>query len=172
MPVALRRLIVVAPLPRLYAGARNAKMDSRANSRYPITNYGGNTSAQSIRRARQGKLPAPVVEGTGISCEIVFASGEVERFGPGAPQFTVHFKNDRSLRYGFDEFASADAFVNGEIEVEGDLAGLLQLRTRIKDRVRFSASLKFIHSRLFKRETAVNREAISDHYQHGDEHDL
>ena len=64
-----------------------------------------------------------VVEGTGISCEIVFASGEVERFGPGAPQFTVHFKNDRSLRYGFDEFASADAFVNGEIEVEGDLAG-------------------------------------------------
>jgi cyclopropane-fatty-acyl-phospholipid synthase len=110
-----------------------------------------------------------IVEGTGISCEIVFASGEVERFGPSAPQFTLHFKNDRSLRYGFDEFAFADAFVNGDIEVQGDLAALLQLRTRIKDRVRFSAWLKFIRTLLFKHETAVNREAISDHYQHGDE---
>jgi cyclopropane-fatty-acyl-phospholipid synthase len=110
-----------------------------------------------------------IVEGTGISCEIAFASGQVERFGSGEPQFKLKFKNDRSLRYGFDEFAFADAFVNGDIEIDGDLGALLQLRTRLKDRVRFSAWLKFIHALLFKRETAVNRKAISDHYQHGDD---
>ena len=110
-----------------------------------------------------------IIEGTGISCEITFASGQTERFGAGDPQFKLHFRTNRPLRYGFDEFAFADAYVKGDIEVEGDMAALLRLRTRVKDRVRFSAWLKFVHALLFKRETSVNSQAITDHYQHGDE---
>jgi len=110
-----------------------------------------------------------VVASSGISCEIRLPSGEVRRFGPGAPAFTVTFKDDRRLRKSFDELAFADAYVNGDIEIEGDMAALLQLRTRIQDKVRLGPWLRFLGGLLFKRETDINRKAIESHYQFGDE---
>jgi cyclopropane-fatty-acyl-phospholipid synthase len=110
-----------------------------------------------------------VIEGAGISCEVMYPSGKIERFGLDEPQFKIRFRDYRLLRLNFDEFAFADAYVNGEIDVEGDMAALMRLRTCLKDKVRFSAWLKFIRTLLFKRETKVNREAIKDHYQYGDD---
>ena len=108
-----------------------------------------------------------IIAGTGISCEIGFPSGHIERFGPGDPQFSVRFKSRRPLHHGFDEFAFADAYVVGDVEIEGDMAALLQLRTRLKDRVRFPVWLKVLQAQLFKRDTTVNREVIAAHYEHG-----
>jgi cyclopropane-fatty-acyl-phospholipid synthase len=110
-----------------------------------------------------------IADATWISFEIRFASGKVERFGPGEPQFTLRFRNDRLLRSGFDEFSFAEAYVNGEFDIEGDLAALMRLRTRLKDKVRVSAWLRFVLALLFRRETRVNRAVIESHYQLGDE---
>ena len=110
-----------------------------------------------------------IIDATGISCEIRSASGKVERFGPGEPQFTLRFSNDRLLRSGFDEFSFAEAYVNGEFDIMGDLAALMQLRTRLKDKVRVSAWLRFVLALLFRRETRVNLAVIESHYQLGDE---
>jgi len=110
-----------------------------------------------------------IIGGAGIPCEIMFPSGRVERFGKEAPKFKVYFKNDRLLKFGFDELAFADAYVNGDIDVEGDMAALMQLRIKLKDKVRFSSWLKFIATLFLQSETTVNREAIKAHYQYGDE---
>ena len=98
-----------------------------------------------------------VVAGSGISCEIRLPSGTVHRYGSEPPEFIVTFKNDRRLRSSFDEFAFADAYVNGDIEIEGDMVALLRLRTRIHDKVRLVPWLRFLGSRLFKSETNINR---------------
>jgi len=110
-----------------------------------------------------------VVADSDISCEIRLPSGAVHRYGSEPPKFTVIFKNDRKLRRSFDEFAFADAYVNGDIEIEGDMVALLQLRTRIQDKVRLGPWLRFLGSMLFRSETSINRRAIESHYQFGDE---
>ena len=110
-----------------------------------------------------------VIEGAGVSCEIGLPSGRVERFGDGPPQFRVNFKTDRLLRLGFDEFAFASAYVNGEVEIHGDMTAVMQLRSRLKDKMRVSMWLKFLSELLLAPETRINREAISAHYQFGDE---
>jgi len=110
-----------------------------------------------------------IVEGSGISCELCLASGQTLRFGDGAPQFTLRFHNDRLLRYAFDETSFADAYVNGEFEIEGDIAAMIRLRRRIGDKVRASSWLKFIAMLLFRSETKVNEQVINEHYQYGDE---
>src|SRR6185437_2338458 len=71
--------------------------------------------------------------------------------------------------FGFDEFAFADAYVAGDIEVEGDWGAMMRLRTRLKDKVRLGAWLKFVYDLVVRHETHINKEAIADHYQHGDE---
>src|SRR5437667_10437650 len=90
-----------------------------------------------------------IVADSGVSCEIRLLSGAVRRYGSEPPEFTVTFKNDRKLRRSFDEFAFADAYVNGDIEIEGDMAALLRLRTRIQDKVRLGPWLRFLSSLLF-----------------------
>ena len=118
---------------------------------------------------RSTNLLGRIISGTGISCEVGFASGQIERFGPGDPQFRISFKSNRPLQYGFDEFAFADAYVRGDVEIEGDMAALLQLRTRVKDRLRLPAWLRFLQAQLLKDDTTVNHEAVGAHYEHGSE---
>lgn len=110
-----------------------------------------------------------VIGDSGISCEVELPCGRIERFGLEKPQFKAIFRDARLVKYGFDEFRFAEAYVNGDIEIEGDIAALLQLRTRIQDRVRFPAWLQFITALLFASETKINKKAIGAHYQFGDD---
>lgn len=110
-----------------------------------------------------------LIGNSGISCEIALPSGQIQRYGDAEPAFRLKFHNFNLLRRGFDEFGFADAYVNGQIDIEGDMAALMKLRTRVRDKVRFAAWLKFIHGLWFRRETRINRAAIEDHYQYGDE---
>lgn len=112
---------------------------------------------------------AAVLAGSGQSCAAWLPSGKVHQFGPEPAQFTLKFNSERALRGCLDEFAFADAYVNGDIDIEGDMSALLRLRTRVKDKVRLGPWLRFIGSLLFKSETRVNRQAIQSHYQFGDE---
>lgn len=112
---------------------------------------------------------ARLLEESGIPCEIILPGGRVEKFGQGEPRFCLTFHHDRLFRYGFDELTFCEAYMNGEIDIEGDMAAFFQLRARIRDKVRFSAWLRFIYTLLFHSETAVNRKVINDHYQRGDD---
>ena len=112
---------------------------------------------------------AQLLEESGIPCEIVLPDGRAEKFGRGEPRFCLTFHHDRLFKYGFDELTFCEAYMNGEVDIEGDMAAFFQLRARIRDKIRFSAWLKFIYTLLFRSETAVNRKVINDHYQRGDD---
>lgn len=109
-----------------------------------------------------------IVEGSGVSCQVELPSGALHRFGGESPNFKVKFHDARILGRGFDELGFAEAYINGEVDIEGDIREVFKLRSRIRDRVPFPLWLQFIFN-LFRAETHVNHAAIRAHYQYGDD---
>jgi cyclopropane-fatty-acyl-phospholipid synthase len=66
-----------------------------------------------------------------VPFEVVLPDGAVQRFGKGAPSFTVTLKNRRGLRAitSVDEGRIGDAYLNGDIEIEGDMLRRPAVRT-------------------------------------------
>lgn len=110
-----------------------------------------------------------ILSSSGVSCEVRWPQDRVSRYGPGIPAFQLTIHNDRVLRHTLDEFSFAQAYVQGDIDIEGDMVALLQLRTQVQDKVRLKPWLQFVFNLFLKSETRVNKQAIANHYQHGDD---
>lgn len=63
---------------------------------------------------------------------VTYGDGTTERYGNGEPQFTVRFNDDNVLSLtGGDLFTRfGEAYMDGRVDVEGDLADLLSLALR------------------------------------------
>ncbi|MBT9612068.1 MAG: class I SAM-dependent methyltransferase [Burkholderiales bacterium] len=109
-----------------------------------------------------------IVEGSGVKCLVELPGGAFHQFGGDAPDFKVKFHDARLLSRSFDELGFAEAYINGEIDIEGDIREVFKLRQRIRDRIPLPLWLQFI-SNLLRGETRVNQAAIRAHYQYGDD---
>ena len=69
------------------------------------------------------------------SFDIILPDASVQRFGPGGPSFTFTINNKQGLRAlaSIDEGRIGDAYVAGDIEIEGDMLQPFQLRGQMKD---------------------------------------
>lgn len=105
----------------------------------------------------------------GVDCEIVLPSGRTLRFGDGAPRFRAVFHSDRVLRRAFDELSLGQAYVEGEIDLEGDLLSVFELRSRLQDRTRLGPLLRFLANLFLVAPTRLNRRSIDHHYTLGDD---
>lgn len=112
---------------------------------------------------------AALVEESAVPCELVFPGGEAWRCGAGAPRFRVVLNSPAVLRRPFDEFTLGRAYVEGEIDIEGDFLALLELRRRLGDRLRVGPILRFLSLLFLTAPTRANRAAIADHYSFGDD---
>ena len=101
-------------------------------------------------------------------CEVVLPSGETLRSGDGAPRFRAVFHTERALRRAFDELALGRAYVEGELDLEGDLWSVFEVRGRLRERVPAGAVLRFLGQLFLLAPTRTNRTAIADHYSFGD----
>ena len=65
----------------------------------------------------------------GASFAVVYKNGATTNYGDGAPQFTIRFKDDDilGLLHGDLLMSFGEAYMDGRVEVEGDLADLLSL---------------------------------------------
>jgi cyclopropane-fatty-acyl-phospholipid synthase len=61
--------------------------------------------------------------------------GTTHRIGHGEPAFTLGLVNDRGVTAlaSFDELSIAEGYLNGEIDFEGDMLGVLKLRAVLVD---------------------------------------
>ncbi|MBW2573505.1 MAG: hypothetical protein JRE61_14555, partial [Deltaproteobacteria bacterium] len=75
------------------------------------------------------------LKNTEIPCKFIFASGETLRLGKREPEFTVTFHSDSMLKKGFDEYSLGQAYVNGEIEIEGSMTSLFEIRKYMKGEI-------------------------------------
>jgi cyclopropane fatty-acyl-phospholipid synthase-like methyltransferase len=106
---------------------------------------------------------------SGVSCNVVLPDGNKMRFGSAPPAFTAVFNNERVLTLPANERALGTAYINGDIDLEGDMLAVLDLR----DNLRFGTTpwqmMKFALELFALPSTKVNRKAINSHYTLGDD---
>jgi cyclopropane-fatty-acyl-phospholipid synthase len=102
---------------------------------------------------------------TTVPFSVVMPDGATQRFGQGASSFTVTLKNRQALRAisSVDEGRIGDAYVAGDIDIEGDLLRPFELRNSMKDFHLIVEAWRFIQP-LLMGQIRTNRQAISSHY--------
>ena len=107
------------------------------------------------------------MDAVGVPCELVTPVGERLRFGAGSPEFRLVFRNAVPLTAPLSDLSLARAYVNGDVDVDGDLMALLSLRDLIRFEVPIGQMLR-LAAELFISPAAVNASAIEFHYSLGD----
>ncbi|CAN5227795.1 cyclopropane-fatty-acyl-phospholipid synthase [soil metagenome] len=102
---------------------------------------------------------------TTVPFAVIMPDGAAQQFGEGAPSFTVTLKNRAALRAisSVDEGRIGDAYVNGDLDIEGDLLRPFELRNSMKDFHLIVEAWRFIQP-LLMGQIRTNRQAISAHY--------
>ena len=103
------------------------------------------------------------------SCKVALPNGAEMQFGDSDPEFVVTFKTKRSLSVPLNENALGAAYINGEIDLDGDMEALLGLRDHFQFGTTVWQMLKFAWQLFVLPATAVNKHAIDSHYTLGDD---
>jgi len=104
-----------------------------------------------------------------LAGEIVTPSGELIRLGAQEPRFRIKFRRADLLKRPQDEFSLGRAYVNGDIDFEGDMLALLDARAHLSSRFRLGPALRFAADLFVRTDTHVNEKAITEHYTLGND---
>jgi cyclopropane-fatty-acyl-phospholipid synthase len=121
-------------------------------------------AADATSRSPLGRFAGQFAR-TSVPFEVTLPNGRTERFGRGAPSFHVTLKNDNAMRAitSVDEGRIGDAYLAGDIDIEGDMLRPFELRNSMKDFHLMVAAWRFIQPLLFG-QVHTNRQAITAHY--------
>src|SRR5687767_5303372 len=91
--------------------------------------------------------------------------GGTMAIGNGAPEFEVYIHNDRGVRalQSASELRIADAYIRGDIDIEGDVVKAMWLRNFLSDRNIWLKLWRRLQPLIFGREK-LNPEWIAKHY--------
>ncbi len=100
-----------------------------------------------------------------VSFDVRFPDGSVQRFGGGTPVFHVALNNKRALSAiaSLDEGRFGDAYLAGDIDIDGDMLAPFELRKSMKDSHFATEAWRFIQPLLFG-QVHTNKQAITAHY--------
>ena len=68
------------------------------------------------------------LEELAVPCGLGLLDGRLLTFGDGPPVFRILLRNELALAGSLTDLSLARAYVNGDIDVEGDIPSLLALR--------------------------------------------
>jgi cyclopropane-fatty-acyl-phospholipid synthase len=105
------------------------------------------------------------VSGIATPFSIELPNGEKRNVGQGKAKFHVGLRNERALRAlrTLDEGDITEAYLQGDIDIEGDLLKPFELRASLDDRHPLIRAWRFIQPLLFG-QVYTNKQAISSHY--------
>jgi cyclopropane-fatty-acyl-phospholipid synthase len=105
------------------------------------------------------------VGGVSTPFSIELPNGEKRNIGQGDAEFRVGLRNDRALRAlrTLDEGDIAEAYLQGDIDLEGDMLKPFALRASLDDRHPLVAAWRFVQPLLFG-QVYTNKQAIASHY--------
>jgi cyclopropane-fatty-acyl-phospholipid synthase len=104
-----------------------------------------------------------------VNCEVVVPGGRSRRIGTGTPKFVVTVHREEGLRPPLNELQLGTAYINGDIDVDGDFRAMLAIREVIKFGTAAKQLARFAYELFIRSPVAVNRNAIDDHYTLGDD---
>jgi len=122
------------------------------------------SAAAPARSSMLGRFAAQY-SGASLPFEVVLPDGPSQRFGHAAPSFRLTLKNERGLRAisSLDEGRIADAYLAGDLDLDGDMTKIFELRTSMKDFHLLTQAWRFIQPLLFG-QVHTNKQAITAHY--------
>jgi len=99
---------------------------------------------------------------TTLPFEVVLPDGAVQRFGQGAPTFRVTLKNANGLRAitSLDEGRIGDAYLTGDLDIDGDMVKPFELRRTMKDFHFLTEAWRYLQPLIFG-QVHTNRAAIT-----------
>jgi cyclopropane-fatty-acyl-phospholipid synthase len=105
------------------------------------------------------------VGGVASPFSIELPDGEKRNIGRGTPEFHVSLRNERALRAlrTLDEATIAEAYLHGDLDLDGDMLKPFALRAELDDGHPLVAAWRFIEPLLFG-QIYTNRRAIASHY--------
>lgn len=91
--------------------------------------------------------------------------GDRRQFGEGKAEFSVAFRNERALKAlrSLDEGQISEAYLAGDLDLEGDMLKPFGLRTSMHDRHPLVTAWRFVQPLLFG-QVYTNKRAIASHY--------
>jgi cyclopropane-fatty-acyl-phospholipid synthase len=120
-------------------------------------------------QSRAVERVARLLQATGAPCELQLPDGELLRFGASAPVVRVVFTSDRALRGPLTQLRFGRAYVEGDIDIEGDFSALLDIRDRMGGSLALRQKLRFASELFLRSPTWVNARSIKQHYSYGDD---
>ena len=105
------------------------------------------------------------VGGIATPFSIELPDGEMRNIGRGKPEFHVWLRNERALRAlrTLDETEIAEAYLHGDIDLDGDMLKPFALRAKLDDRHTIVTAWRYIQPLLFG-QIYTNQRAIVSHY--------
>ncbi len=96
---------------------------------------------------------------------IILPDGNKRDVGDGEPQFDVTLRTDRAVKAlgSLDEANIAEAYLQGDIDLEGDMISPFALRASLDDSHPIVAAWRFIQPLIFG-QVFTNKAAITSHY--------
>ena len=130
-------------------------------------NLGTGTAAPDAKPAKRSLLGRFAAQYANISTpfEVHLPDGSSQRFGQGAPTFQLSIRSDRGLKAvaSLDEGKIADAYLSGDIDLDGDMLKPFELRGSMKDFHFVTEAWRYLQP-LFFGQVHTNKQAISAHY--------
>jgi cyclopropane-fatty-acyl-phospholipid synthase len=111
---------------------------------------------------------APLLCQLNIPGEIELPNGKVVPTSMRTPTYRVIFTTEKALTTPMTEMAIGEAYLAGEIQVEGDLGALFNARSSLKEGVPLRQKLQFIYDYV-RSVTSMNVKSINAHYGLGDD---
>lgn len=128
---------------------------------------GTGSAAQAARPAKSSLLGRFAAQYANIKTpfEVLLPDGSSQRFGQGAPTFQVSVRTQDGTKAlaSLDEGKIAEAYLNGDIDLDGDMLKPFELRGSMKDFHLVTEAWRYIQPLLFG-QVHTNKKAISSHY--------
>ena len=107
-----------------------------------------------------------------VPFELRFRAGGSRAFGEGTPAFQITINDQRGLAAlgSLDELAISDAYLDGSLDISGDMLRLLDLRTALPQGDRWWNRMGRRLTAFLLGQVHVDRRAIARHYEF--DHDL
>ena len=100
---------------------------------------------------------------------VEFVDGRRQLIGTAEPSWTIRFRTAAAQSLPLDEYALGRAYVAGEIDLDGDLAGLLEVRSQLRKGITAKDAAAFAYRLMMRSPTKVNAASIAKHYTLGDD---
>jgi cyclopropane-fatty-acyl-phospholipid synthase len=104
-----------------------------------------------------------------VDCELVAPDGTIIQVGNNPAEFTVILRSRRALRMPLTEYALGTAYIDGDLDVEGDFRAVFAVRDAVVFGTTARQILRLAYELFLRSPTVANQRAIHQHYSLGDD---